>query len=170
MARTKVQVPTLDGVDNIKLWARKDLVISVHATECFQGYNLEFIVTKNKALIGSIALIGSFTVSINARNLESALEVGSQMFEGIMDLVSRGRQEVIRVNLSEEAKPIVGLAHIKAHRQVEKSPDKKMQTLMEVDFLTRTLSYKKAPLLTLAKMDNITISQMRSRVIVARGY
>lgn len=170
MARTKATVPTLKSADNIKVWARKDLVISVTATPCYQGYSLEFWVTKNKALIGRIALIGGFVVSLNARSIESALEAGSKMFEKIMDIVSMGRQEVINSNMSEESKPMVGLAHVKAHRQIEQCPDKKMQTIMEVDFLTKELAYKKAPLLALAKMDNITISQMRNRVIVARGY
>ena len=168
MARTKATVPTLKSADNIKVWARKDLVISVTATPCFQGYSLEFWVTKNKALIGRIALIGGFVTSLNASSLDKALEAGSKMFEGIMDLVSMGRQEVIQATISEETKAVVGLAHVKAHRQIEKCKDQKTQTLMEVDFLTKELGYKKAPLLALAEMDNITISQMRSRVIMAR--
>lgn len=170
MARTKATVPTLKNADNIKVWARKDLVISVTATPCYQGYSLEFWVTKNKALIGRIALIGGFVTSLNARNVESALEAGSKMFEGIMDLVSMGRQEVIQATMSEESKAVIGLAHIKAHRQIEKCSSQKMQTLMEVDFLTKELGYKKAPLLALAQLDNITISKMRSRVIMAREY
>lgn len=170
MPRTKAKVPSLADAKNIKLWSKNDLVISVEALECSEGYNLDFWVSKNKALIGRIALIGGFTISLNARSMESALEAGSKMFDKILDLVSMGRQEVIEVSMREESKPIVGLAHLYAHRVIEKCPNKKMQTLMEIDFLTKELNYKTAPLLALAKMDNITISQMRSRVIVARGY
>lgn len=170
MARVKAKVPALAKADNIRVWAKGNTVISVTSTPCFQGYNLEFWVSKNKALIARIALIGGFTVSVNARNLEASLDYGSKMFEKIIELVSMGREEVVFANVTEELKGIVGLAHIKAHRQVELAPDKKMQTIMEVDFLTKELGYKTAPLLALANMDSISISKMRNKVIMARQY
>lgn len=170
MPRTKAIVPDLAEAKNIKVWNRDNLVISVDARECSEGYSLNFWVSTNKALTYRLALIGGFTASVNARSLEDALEAGSKMFDKILDLVSMGRQETIHLSMDEETKPIVGLAHIYAHRQVQKCDTKKGQTLMEIDFLIKELGYKTAPLRLLAKMENITISEMRSRVIVARGY
>lgn len=170
MARIKAKVPTLTNADNIRAWAKGHMVITVVSKECFEGYSLDFWVSTNKALIGRIALVAGFTISLNARSLERSLEKGSEMFEKIIDLVSLGRVEAIHATMDEETKGLVGLAHLKAHRQIEKNSDPKIQTLMEVDFLTKELGYKSAPLLAIADMDKITISQMRNRVITARGY
>ena len=170
MARVKAVVPTLSGADNIRAWAKGHMVITVVSRPCSEGYSLDFWVSTNKALIGRLALVAGFTISLNARSLERSLEKGSEMFEKIIDLVSLGRIEAITATMDDEIKGIVGLAHVKAHRQIEKNSDPKIQTLMEVDFLTKELGYKTAPLLALAQMDNITISQMRGKVITARGY
>jgi hypothetical protein len=164
MARTKSVVPVLSGANNIKAWAKGHLVISVTSKVCSEGYSLDFWVSANKALMGRLALVAGFTTSLNARSLEASLEQGSKMFEKIIDLVSLGRVEAISATMDNDTKGIVGLAHIKAHRQIEQNSNPKTQTLMEVNFLVKELDYKYAPLLALAKMDKITISQMRNRV------
>ena len=164
MARTKSVVPVLAGANNIKAWAKGHLVITVTSKECSEGYSLDFWVSANKALIGRLALVAGFTTSLNARSLEASLEQGSKMFEKIIDLVSLGRVEAINATMDNDTKGIVGLAHIKAHRQIEQNSSPKIQTLMEVNFLVKELDYKYAPLLALAKMDKLTISQMRNRV------
>jgi len=170
MARTEAVVPSLSEVKNIKMAVSNDLAVSVEATKCSEGYSLEFWVTKNKATIGRIALIGGFVVSVNAPSLEKAIERGEAMFEGIMELISKGRQEAVKCSMSEESKGVVGLAHLKAHRAIEKASDWKKQVLMELNFLTEELGYRNAPQRALAEMDNISIEQMRSRVTTAREY
>lgn len=149
---------------NVLTFVRNNNVVTAELKKSGEGWCAEWLVSTN--FLPTITLVGSMAIPIHGDTEAEVSRRAEFMVDDVLNFIitNVGGSGSLSKALNKDSMVEVGLAHIKAHRDICVLPSVSEQSALEYLFLVHQIGYVAKPAHVMAELEGVNLTTIKRRI------